>query len=46
VCRAMPDFMFAMIPMIAVVRIVQPQMGLGLALGAGRLVFNPMPVLP
>ena len=42
VCRAMPDFMFAMIPMIAVVRIVQPQMGLGLALGAGWLVFIPM----
>lgn len=42
VCRAMPDFMFAMIPMMAVVRIVQPQMGLGPALVAGWLVFIPM----
>jgi hypothetical protein len=38
----MPDFMFAMIPMMAVVRVVQPQMGLGPALGAGWLVFIPM----
>ena len=42
VCRALPDFMFAMIPMMAVVRIVQPTMGLGPALGAGWLVFLPM----
>ena len=42
VCRAMPDFMFAMIPMMAVVRVVQPQMGLGPALAAGWLVFIPM----
>ncbi len=42
VCRAMPDFMFAMIPMMAVVRVVQPQLGLGPALGAGWLVFIPM----
>lgn len=42
VCRAMPDFMLAMIPMMAVVRIVQPQLGLGLALGVGWLVFIPM----
>ena len=41
-CRAMPDFMFAMIPMMAVVRVVQPQIGLGPALGAGWLVFIPM----
>lgn len=42
VCRAMPDFMFAMIPMMAVVRVAQPRLGLGLALAAGWLVFLPM----
>jgi hypothetical protein len=42
VCRAMPDFMLAMIPMMAVVRLVQPHMGLGPALGVGWLVFIPM----
>jgi len=42
VCRAMPDFMFAMVPMMAVVRVVQPQIGLGAALAAGWLVFLPM----
>lgn len=42
VCRAMPDFMLAMIPMMAVVRVVQPQMGLGPALGVGWLAFIPM----
>ncbi len=42
VCRAMPDFMLAMIPMMAVVRVVQPRMGLGPALGVGWLAFIPM----
>jgi hypothetical protein len=42
ICRALPDFMFAMVPMIAVVRLVQPSLGLGVALGAGWLVFLPM----
>jgi len=34
--------MFAMVPMIAVVRLVQPGFGLGAALGASWLVFLPM----
>ncbi len=42
ICRALPDFMFAMVPMLAVVRLVQPSLGLGAALGAGWLVFLPM----
>jgi hypothetical protein len=42
ICRALPDFMFAIVPMIAVVRLVQPGLGLGAALGAGWLVFLPM----
>jgi len=42
VCRALPDFMLAMVPMLAVVRLVQPQFGLGAALAAGWLVFFPM----
>jgi hypothetical protein len=42
ICRALPDFMFAMVPMIAVVRLVQPSLGLGFALGAGWLIFLPM----
>lgn len=42
VCVALPDFMFAMVPMFAVVRLLQPQMGLAAALGAGWVVFIPM----
>ncbi|MHB8054163.1 MAG: hypothetical protein ACYDH3_02815 [Candidatus Aminicenantales bacterium] len=42
VCRAMPDFMFAMVPMLAVVHLVQPKLGLGPALLLGWLVFLPM----
>jgi hypothetical protein len=42
ICRAIPDFMFAMVPMLAVVRIVQPQLGLAAALGVGWLVFIPL----
>jgi len=42
VCRAIPDFMFAMVPMMAVVRLAQPQLGLGVALCAGWLVFIPL----
>jgi len=42
VCRAIPEFMFAMVPMLAVVRIVQPQLGLAAALGVGWLVFVPL----
>jgi len=42
VCVALPDFMFAMVPMLAVVRLMQPQMGLGAALGVGWVVFIPM----
>jgi hypothetical protein len=42
VCRAMPDFMFAMVPMLAVVHLVQPKLGLGPALMLGWLVFIPM----
>jgi hypothetical protein len=42
VCVALPDFMFAMVPMMAVVRLMQPQMGLAAALGAGWVVFIPM----
>ena len=42
VCIALPDFMFAMVPMMAVVRLVQPQMGLAAALGVGWVVFIPL----
>ena len=42
VCVALPDFMFAMVPMMAVVRLTQPQMGLEAALGIGWVVFIPM----
>jgi hypothetical protein len=42
VCVALPDFMFAMVPMMAVVRLTQPQMGLAAALGVGWVVFIPM----
>jgi len=42
VCAALPDFMFAMVPMMAVVRLVQPQMGLAAALGVGWVVFIPL----
>jgi hypothetical protein len=42
VCRAMPDFMFAMVPMLAVVHLAQPKLGLGPALLLGWLVFIPM----
>ena len=42
VCRAIPDFMLAMVPMLAVVRVVQPQLGLVAALGVGWLVFIPL----
>jgi hypothetical protein len=42
VCRAMPDFMFAMVPMLAVVHLAQPKLGLGPALMLGWLVFIPM----
>jgi hypothetical protein len=38
----MPDFMFAMVPMLAVVHLVQPKLGLGPALMLGWLVFIPM----
>jgi hypothetical protein len=41
-CRALPDFMLAMVPMMAVVRLVQPQLGLGVALAAGWLIFIPL----
>ena len=39
VCAALPDFMFAMVPMMAVVRLVQPQTGLPAALGVGWIGF-------
>ncbi len=42
VCRTLPDFMFAMVPMLAVIRLVQPRLGLGPALAVGWLVFIPM----
>ena len=42
VCRALPDFMIAMVPMLAVMRLVQPRLGLIAALGVGWLVFIPM----
>jgi len=42
VCRTLPDFMFAMVPMLAVIRLVQPSLGLGPALAVGWLVFIPM----
>jgi hypothetical protein len=42
VCVALPDFMFAMVPMMAVVRLVQPRMGLPAALGVGWIVFISM----
>ena len=42
VCRAIPDFMFAMVPLMAVVRLAQPRLGLGAALAAGWLVFIPL----
>ena len=42
VCRALPDFMLAMVPMLAVIRLVQPRLGLLAALGVGWLVFIPM----
>ena len=42
VCVALPDFMFAMVPMFAVVRLTQPSLGLGIALAAGWIVFIPM----
>jgi len=42
VCRAIPDFIFAMVPMLAVVRLAQPGLGLGPALMLGWLVFLPM----
>lgn len=42
VCRAIPDFMLGMVPMLAVVRVVQPQLGLGAALAVGWLVFIPL----
>jgi len=42
VCRAIPDFMFAMVPMLAVVHLTQPKLGLGPALLLGWLVFLPM----
>lgn len=42
VCRTLPDFMFAMVPMLAVIRLIQPRLGLGPALTVGWLVFIPM----
>jgi hypothetical protein len=42
VCVALPDFMFAMVPMFVVVRLLQPRLGLGTALAAGWVVFVPM----
>jgi len=42
ICRAMPDFIFAMVPLLAVVRLAQPRFGLGVALLLGWLVFLPM----
>ncbi|MCJ7612711.1 MAG: hypothetical protein MUP19_10660 [Candidatus Aminicenantes bacterium] len=44
-CRAITDFVLAMIPMMAVVRLVQPRLGLGLALAIGWAVFIPVLVL-
>ncbi|OGD11986.1 MAG: hypothetical protein A2Y86_01800 [Candidatus Aminicenantes bacterium RBG_13_62_12] len=40
-CRAMPDFLLAMVPMMAAVRLVQPRLGLGAALALGWLIFLP-----
>ena len=42
VCRSLPDFMFAMVPMLAAVRLAQPRLGLGPALAVGWAVFLPM----
>jgi hypothetical protein len=42
VCRALSDFIFAMVPMLAAVRLVQPRLGLGAALVVGWVVFLPM----
>ncbi len=42
VCRSLPDFMFAMVPMLAAVRLAQPRLGLGPALAVGWVVFLPM----
>jgi len=42
VCRTLPDFMFAMVPMLAVIRLVQPSLGLGPVLAVAWLVFIPM----
>ncbi len=42
VCRTLPDFMFAMVPMLAAARLAQPRVGLLGALGIGWLVFLPM----
>jgi hypothetical protein len=45
VCRAIPDFMMALIPMMAFVRLAQPGLGLGPALAVGWLVFIPALIL-
>lgn len=42
VCRAIPDFMLAMVPLMAVVHLAQPRLGLGAALAVGWLVFLPI----
>ena len=42
VCRTIPDFIIGMVPMMAVVHLLQPQLGLGAALAAGWFVFLPM----
>jgi hypothetical protein len=39
ICRTLPDFMLGMVPMLAVVRLAQPRLGLGPALAVGWLVF-------
>ena len=41
-CRAFTDFILAMVPMMAVVRLVQPRLGLGPALLIGWVVFIPL----
>lgn len=42
VCRTIPDFNIGMVPMMALVHLLQPNLGLGAALAAGWLVFLPM----
>ncbi len=41
-CRAFSAFALAMVPLLAVVRLIQPKLGWGAALAAGWLVFLPI----